>query len=83
MSIVNSDKSADTPITKNHINICENITKNVMPLNIVNCSKKCIKKDFIFTSKKLTSGSLNNKLNREVETNLSFKKMKMCVVDNI
>lgn len=44
-----------------------------MSLNIVNCSKKCIKKDFIFTSKKLTSGSLNNKLNREVETNLSFK----------
>lgn len=54
-----------------------------MSLNIVNCSKKCIKKDFIFTSKKLTSGTLNNKLNREVETNLSFKKMETCVVDNI
>lgn len=59
------------------------ILKKIMSLNIVNCSKKCIKKDFIFTIKKLTSGTLNNKLNREVETNLSFKKMETCVVDNI
>ena len=47
MSIMKSDKSADTPIIKNHINICEKIIKNVM--SHVYSSKKCIKKDFIFT----------------------------------